>query len=216
MNTTHTFSKIEEIANSITHGIGALLSIAALVILVVFSYTQGTLLHVISFSIFGGTMLLLYVSSTLVHSFPAGKAKDVFEIMDHSSIYLFIAGTYTPFLFIVIKGWAGWTLFGVIWGMAILGIIFKIFFVKRFLYLSTALYIAMGWLIVLAWKPLVTSLPTGGVALLVTGGILYTIGTIFYMWRGFQFHHAVWHLFVLAGSVAHFFTILIYVLPIGT
>ncbi|WP_102349801.1 PAQR family membrane homeostasis protein TrhA [Bacillus sp. Marseille-P3661] len=214
MSTTHTFSKHEEIVNSITHGIGALLSIAALVLLIVFSYSQGTLLHVISFSIFGSTMLLLYVSSTLVHSFPPGKAKDIFEIMDHASIYLFIAGTYTPFLFIVIKGWLGWTLFGVIWGMAILGVVFKIFFVKRFLYLSTVIYLLMGWLIVFAWKPLVSILPTGGVIWLVLGGILYSIGTIFYMWRGFKFHHAVWHLFVLAGSIAHFFAILLYVLPI--
>lgn len=214
MTTTHTFSKIEEIANSITHGIGALLSIAALVLLVVFSATEGTLLHVISFSIFGGTMLLLYLSSTLVHSFPAGKAKDIFEIMDHSSIYLFIAGTYTPFLFIVIKGWIGWTLFGIIWGLALLGVVFKIFFCKRFVYLSTAIYIVMGWLIVLAWKPLAASLPAGGMVLLVTGGILYTLGTIFYVWRGFKFHHAIWHLFVLCGSIAHFFAVFLYVLPL--
>ncbi|HHY74805.1 MAG TPA: hemolysin III family protein [Bacillus bacterium] len=214
MNTTHTFSKIEEIANSITHGIGALLSIAALVLLVVFSSTQGTILHVISFSIFGGTMLFLYVSSTLLHSFPAGKTKDVFEIMDHSSIYLFIAGTYTPFLFIVIKGWVGWTLFGIIWGLALLGVVFKIFYCKKFLYVSTALYVVMGWLIVFAWKPLVTGLPTGGMVLLITGGVLYTLGTIFYVWRGFTFHHMVWHLFVLFGTVAHFFAVFLYVLPI--
>lgn len=215
MNTTHTFTKIEEIVNSITHGIGALLSIAALVLLTVFSSLEGSVLHVISFSIFGGTMLLLYVSSTLVHSFPAGKAKDIFEIMDHSSIYLFIAGTYTPFLFIVIKGWVGWTLFGIIWGLALLGVVFKIFFCKRFLYLSTILYVVMGWLIVFAWKPLAAGLSTGGMVLLVTGGILYTIGTIFYVWRGFIFHHAVWHVFVLLGSVAHFFAVFLYVLPLN-
>lgn len=216
MNTTHTFSKVEEIVNSITHGIGALLSAAALVLLIVVSTTQGSVLHVISFTIFGATMLLLYVSSTLVHSFPAGKAKDIFEIMDHSSIYLFIAGTYTPFLFIVIKGWVGWTLFGVIWGLALVGVIFKIFYCKRFLYLSTAIYIVMGWLIVFAWKPLITGLPTGGMVFLVAGGLLYTLGTIFYVWRGFQFHHAVWHLFVLFGSIAHFFAVFLYVLPLNS
>ncbi|WP_458413653.1 PAQR family membrane homeostasis protein TrhA [Schinkia sp. CFF1] len=215
MNTTHTFTKIEEIANSITHGIGALLSIAALTILVIYSAAQGTLLHIISFSIFGGTMLLLYVSSTLLHSFPAGKAKDIFEIMDHSSIYLFIAGTCTPFLFIVIKGWLGWTLFGVIWGLALLGVVFKIFYCKRFLYLSTVLYIVMGWLIVFAWKPLITNLPMGGMVLLITGGVLYTLGSIFYVWRGFTFHHMVWHLFVLFGSVTHFFAVFLYVLPLS-
>lgn len=215
MNTTHTFTKIEEIANSITHGIGALLSIAALTILVIYSAAQGTLLHIISFSIFGGTMLLLYVSSTLLHSFPVGKAKDIFEIMDHSSIYLFIAGTCTPFLFIVIKGWLGWTLFGVIWGLALLGVVFKIFYCKRFLYLSTVLYIVMGWLIVFAWKPLITNLPMDGMVLLITGGVLYTLGSIFYVWRGFTFHHMVWHLFVLFGSVAHFFAVFLYVLPLS-
>ncbi|KKI88692.1 hemolysin D [Bacillus sp. SA1-12] len=213
MANTHTFSKGEEIANSITHGIGGLLSMAALVVLIVFSSIYGTAWHIISFTIFGITMLLLYTASTLVHSFPAGKAKDFFEILDHSAIYFFIAGTYTPFLFIAVKGWVGWTLFGIVWGLAIAGTIFKAFFVKKFVFLSTVMYVIMGWLIVFAWNDITANIAANGVALLVIGGVLYTVGAIFYVWRGFKYHHAIWHLFVLAGSVFHFFSILFYLLP---
>ena len=133
MSNTHIFSKREEIANSVIHGIGALLSVAALVILIVSAVMHGTAWHVVSFTLFGATMVILFVSSTLVHSFPAGRAKDVFEIMDHSSIYFFIAGAYTPLLFLAVKGPLGWTLFGIVWGLAIAGTVFKAFFVKRFL-----------------------------------------------------------------------------------
>ncbi|MFZ3588727.1 PAQR family membrane homeostasis protein TrhA [Bacillus sp. DJP31] len=213
MATTHTFTKGEEIANSITHGIGGLLSIAALVILIVFSSLYGTAWHVVSFTLFGSTMVLLYTSSTLVHSFPKGKAKDVFEILDHSSIYFFIAGTYTPFLFIAVKGWLGWTLFGIVWGLAIGGTVFKAFFVKKFLHASTLLYVLMGWMIVFAWSSLVENLHSTGLTLLVIGGVLYTVGAIFYIWRGFKFHHAIWHLFVIGGTSVHFFSVLFYLLP---
>lgn len=208
MSNTHIFSKREEIANAIIHGIGALLSVAALVILIVSSALHGTAWHVVSFTLFGATMVILYVSSTLVHGFPAGRAKDVFEVLDHSSIYFFIAGTYTPFLFIAVKGPLGWTLFGVVWGIAIAGTVFKAFFVKRFLHTSTLLYVVMGWLLVFAWKPLVTNISTEGLILLAVGGVLYTFGAIFYVWRGFTYHHAVWHVFVLAASVLHFFAVL--------
>lgn len=213
MANTHTYSKNEEIANAITHGIGVLLSIAALVILIVSAAYRGTALHVVSFTIYGTTMLLLYVASTLVHSFPAGKAKRVFEVLDHSFIYVFISGTYTPILFHVVQGTLGWVLFGVVWGLTIIGIVFKSFFADRFLFTSTILYILMGWCIVFAWKPLSTHLAAGGVKMLVIGGLLYTVGTVFYMWRSFPYHHAVWHLFVLSGSVIHFFAIFLYILP---
>jgi hemolysin III len=213
MATTHTFTKGEEIANSITHGIGGLLSIAALVLLIVFSSLYGTAWHVVSFTLFGTTMVLLYTSSTLVHSFPKGKAKDVFEILDHSSIYFFIAGTYTPFLFIAVKGWLGWTLFGIVWGLAIAGTIFKSFFVKKYLHTSTILYVLLGWMIVFAWNPLVENLPKNGLTLLIIGGVLYTLGAIFYVWRGFKYHHMIWHIFVVAGSAAHFFAVFFYLLP---
>ncbi|MFC7679754.1 hemolysin III family protein [Paenibacillus sp. GCM10028914] len=214
MANTHTYPRREEIANAITHGIGAALSVAALVLLIVFSSLEGTVWHVVSFTIYGTTMLLLYLNSTLVHSFKEGKAKDVFEFLDHSSIYLFIAGTYTPFLLVAIRGTLGWSLFGVIWGIALFGCVFKAFFVKKFLFMSTVFYVAMGWLIVIAWNPLTAVIAPQGINLLVGGGLLYTLGTIFYVWRGFPFHHAIWHLFVLAGSVLHFFAVLFYVLPI--
>jgi len=214
MAATHTFSRQEEVANSITHGIGVLLSISALVILIVYSSLYGTPWHVVSFTIFGITMFILYLSSTLLHSLPEGKAKDVFEIFDHSSIYFFIAGTYTPFLVIVIKGGLGWSLFGIVWFLAIAGTVFKCFFVKKYLFTSTILYVVMGWLIVFAWKPLTDTLSHEGMNYLVIGGALYTLGAIFYVWRAFKYHHAVWHLFVLAGSISHFFCVLYYVLPI--
>ncbi len=213
MVNTYTYTKKEEIANAITHGIGAILSAAALVLLIVFASIHGTAWHVVSFSIFGSTMFLLYLSSTLVHSAPEGKWKDLFEIFDHTSIYLFIAGTYTPFTLTIVKGPLGWSLFGIVWGIALVGTVFKAFFTKRFVILSTIFYIAMGWIIVIAWKPLIAGLPTGGLVLLVTGGLAYTLGTIFYVWRGFPYHHMVWHLFVLAGSILHFFAVLLYVLP---
>jgi hemolysin III len=215
MANTYTYPRREEIANAITHGIGAALSVAALVLLIVFSSLKGTAWHVVSFTIYGSTMLLLYLSSTLVHGLRDGKAKDFFEFMDHSSIYLYIAGTYTPFLLVAIRGTLGWSLFGIVWGTALFGVIFKAFFVKKFLFLSTIFYIAMGWLIVIAWNPLTAVVAPQGMTLLAVGGVLYTLGTIFYVWRGFPYHHAIWHLFVLAGSILHFFAILIYLLPIG-
>ncbi|MEK4536944.1 hemolysin III family protein [Peribacillus butanolivorans] len=214
MANTHVYTKKEEVVNAITHGVGVLLSIAALVFLIIFSVQKGSAWHVVISVIYGVSMLLLYVSSTLVHSFPAGKTKDLFEIFDHSAIYLFIAGTYTPIMLLVIQGTLGWTLLGIVWGVAVIGVVFKAFFVKKFLFLSTILYIAMGWLIVIAWGPLSAAMPSAGIQLLVAGGLLYTFGAVFYVWRGFPYHHAVWHLFVLAGSVAHFFAVLFYIIPL--
>lgn len=214
MANTYTYSRREEVANAITHGIGALLSIAALVLLIVFASLKGTPWHVVSFTIYGVSMLLLYSCSTIVHSLKEGKAKDLFEIFDHSSIYLYIAGSYTPFLLVATRGALGWTLFGIVWGIAIGGTVFKAFFVKRFLFMSTLFYLGMGWLIVLIWPQLTAAVPGPGITLLAAGGLLYTLGTLFYVWRGFPYHHAVWHLFVLGGSVLHFFAILLYLLPV--
>ncbi|MER2237687.1 MAG: hemolysin III family protein [Psychrobacillus sp.] len=208
MSNTHIFSKREELANAIIHGVGTLLSIAALVILIVSSVKYGDAWHVVSFTLFGASMVLLFTSSTLVHAFPAGRAKDFFEIMDHSSIYYLIAGSYTPLLFIVVKGPLGWTLFGIMWGLAIAGTVFKAYFVKRFLHTSTILYVVIGWLIVFAWKPLITNMSTEGLILLALGGLLYTGGAVFYVWRGFPYHHAVWHVFVLAAAILVFFAIM--------
>ncbi len=214
MANTHTYSRKEEVANAITHGIGVVLSIAALVLLIVLSSEKGTAWHVVSFSIYGATMLLLYLNSTLVHSLRDGKAKDLFEFFDHSSIYLFIAGSYTPYLLIAIRGTLGWSLFGIIWGMAVLGVLFKAFFVKKFLFMSTIFYIIMGWLMMIAWSPLSHVVAAGGMHLLLIGGLLYTLGTIFYVWRAFPYHHAIWHVFVLAGSVVHFLSLL-YLMPLS-
>ncbi|MFD2616602.1 PAQR family membrane homeostasis protein TrhA [Terrilactibacillus laevilacticus] len=212
MTNTRVFTKGEEIANATIHGIGMLLSIAALIILIVLSSIQGSAWYIVSFTLFGVTMLLLYTSSTFVHAIPRGKAKHVFEILDHSSIYFFIAGTYTPFLFIGLNGWLGWTLFGIVSFLAVGGTIFKCFFVKKYVFLSTLLYIVMGWLIVLAWQPLTAHVPEISAQLLFVGGLLYTVGSIFFVWRGFKYHHAMWHFFVLVGSIAHFFSVL-FLLP---
>lgn len=212
MASTHVFSKEEEISNSITHGIGVILSIAALVILIVFASLYGNVWHVVSFTLFGATMLLLYTSSTLLHALKPGRAKDFFEIMDHSSIYFFIAGSYTPFLLVAVQSATGWTLFGIVWGLAIAGTIFKAFFVKKFLFTSTLLYVVMGWLIVFVWDDLVAIIHPTSLILLIIGGLLYTVGAIFYIWKLFKHHHAVWHVFVLSATVCHFFAVL-YLLP---
>ena len=210
MASTHSYSRVEEIANAISHGIGVVFSISALTLLLAFAFMDGSIVSIVSYSIYGVTMLLLYVSSTLLHSFPEGKVKNLFEIFDHSSIYLFIAGSYTPILLNVIQGRVGLMLLILLWSVATLGIIFKVFFVKRFLYTSTLLYIAMGWIVVFAWQPLITNFHDIGVVLLIIGGLLYTIGAVFYMFRLFRFHHMVWHLFVLAGTVVHFLAILLF------
>ncbi|MFO7819482.1 MAG: hemolysin III family protein [Halanaerobacter sp.] len=198
----------EEITNVILHGIGLGLAIAALVVLVVLATIFGTQRQIISFSIYGATLVLLYLSSTLYHSFPPGRVKKIFKIFDHAAIYLLIAGTYTPITLVTLRGTLGWGIFAVVWIIAIIGISFKIFFVDRFKILSTVLYIIMGWLIVIAIKPLFLSLNQTSKIFLVLGGVLYTVGTIFYAWRSLKYHHAVWHLFVLAGSICHFFTML--------
>ncbi|WP_430786252.1 PAQR family membrane homeostasis protein TrhA [Virgibacillus flavescens] len=208
----HTFTREEEIVHAITHGIGALLSIVALVLLISYASVADNAWNLITVIVFGITMLFMYISSTVMHILLDGKWKDIFQIFDHSSIYLFIAGTYTPLLLSVIGGKLGWILFGIIWGMAIIGVIFKIFFVEKFVVISTLMYILMGWIIVFAWDPLIQSLNESGVLLLIIGGVFYTVGAIFYVWRGFPYHHAVWHLFVLAGSTFHFLTIFYYVI----
>lgn len=208
------YSLREEIANAITHGIGALLSIAALVLLVVFSSIYGGPWEIVSFSIFGAALVLLYTNSTMVHSLPKGKAKNVFEILDHSSIFFLIAGTYTPFLLVTLRGPLGWSIFGIIWSLALVGGLLKGFFVKRFIKLSTTCYVLMGWFIIIAIKPLYDQLSFQGIFWLVLGGLLYTVGSIFYVWRKIPFHHALWHMFVVAGSFAHFWAVEFYVLSI--
>jgi hemolysin III len=198
----------EEIASSITHGIGAALSIAALVILVVLAAKQGDAWRIVSFSVYGTTLILLYLASTLYHAIQHRGAKKVFRILDHSSIFLLIAGTYTPFLLVSLRGRWGWSLFGVIWALAITGIVFKAIFIHRMKKLSVVIYILMGWLILIALKPMLANIPKAGLWWLAGGGLAYTGGVVFYAMKSVKFAHAVWHLFVLAGSICHFFAIL--------
>jgi len=198
-------SLAEEIANSITHGIGTGLSIAGTSVLVVMASLYGDVWQVVSFSIYGAALILLYLASTLYHSFQNPKTKRIFKIIDHSSIYLLIAGTYTPFMLVSIRGAWGWSLFGIIWGLAFAGIMFKAFFIGRFKKLSTLVYLLMGWLIVIAFKPMLDSVPTGGLIWLAAGGFSYTFGVIFYAWHSLKYSHAIWHLFVLGGSICHYF-----------
>lgn len=206
----------EEVANSLTHGLGLIVSIFGLVILVVHAARYGGPLHVTVCSIYGATLVLLYLSSTLYHSFSGNpRLRHLFKVFDHSAIYLLIAGSYTPFTLIALRGGWGWSLFGVVWGIAIAGICFKAGFVNRFYVLSTILYLAMGWIVVLAIKPLIAALPPGGLWLLVAGGVAYSIGTLFYGVFRFPFHHAVWHLMVVLGSLFHYFAVLFFVLPRG-
>jgi hemolysin III len=203
----------EETINALTHGLGALLSLGGLAVLVVMASLHGDAWHIVSCSIYGFTLVLLFSSSTLYHSFRSQRVKHIFRIIDHASIYLLIAGTYTPFVLVNLRGRWGWSLFGVIWGLALAGIVFQIFFVSRFRLVQTMIYLAMGWLVVIAIKPLFMHVPRLGLLWLLFGGLCYTVGAVFYLWKKLPYHHAVWHLFVLGGSVCHYFAILFYVLP---
>ncbi len=203
----------EEIANAVTHGVGLMLSVACLTVAVVFAARHGTAKLIVSVAIYGATLCLLYLSSTLYHSLPPGRAKHILNICDHSTIYLLIAGTYTPITLALADqsgGW-GWSLFGVIWGLALLGIAFQALFIHRFRVLSTLTYLAMGWLVLIAIKPIWRFLGPRGFLWIAIGGACYTLGVIFYAWKRPRFTHAVWHLFVLAGSLAHFFGILLHI-----
>lgn len=211
--TSEKYSYLEEIFNSISHGIGALISICGLVLLIVFSAMYGNLNHIISCTIFGIALVLLYTASTLYHSFRRPDLKHLFKIFDHSCIYILIAGTYTPFLLVTIRGFTGWSMLIILWSLTVIGVLFKIFFVHRFKIISTVAYILMGWIIIFAIKPLFHTLPGGGLAWLISGGLAYTFGTIFYAWNKLPFNHAIWHLFVLAGSACHFFAVMFYVIP---
>ena len=200
------------LANAITHGIGALLAIAGAVYLIV-SSMRGTAWQVVSCSVFAATLVLVYVCSTLYHSLVRTRARHVFHILDHSSIYLLIAGTYTPFCLVSLRGPLGWTLFCVEWSLAVSGVVFKSFAVDRFEVASALVYLAQGWFIVVAVGPLVHTLGWHGLAWLGAGGLAYTLGIVFFALDRLRYFHALWHLFVLAGSIAHYFGILFYVVP---
>lgn len=210
------YSIKEEIANSITHGIGIVFAIAALCILAIFAGIYGNPRHVISVSVYGFTLILLYASSTLYHSIQTPRTKSIFQIIDHSAIYMLIAGTYTPFTLVNLRGPWGWSLFAVVWCLALIGTAIQLGQMERWRVVSMVLYIGMGWTILVAIKPLISTVATGGLILLLLGGLAYTFGILFYRWNSLKFHHAVWHIFVLTGSILHFFAVLYYVIPMKT
>lgn len=205
--------QIEELVNGLTHGTGALLSAAGLGVLVVLACLHGTALHIVSCSIYGATLVLLYTASTLYHSVRSPRLKQAFRIVDRSCIYLLIAGTYTPFTLVTLQGRWGWTLFGLVWVLAAAGIVFQLFFAQRFKVLSAVGYLLMGWLVVFAVKPLLEALPDGGFSWLLAGGIVYTVGALFYLFKRLPYNHAIWHFFVLGGSACHYIAVLLYVVP---
>jgi hemolysin III len=206
------YSLGHEISNSVSHGVGAVFSVIGLILLVIRAVGNGDPWQVVSVSIFGTSMVLLYTSSTLYHALIPPRARRIFKILDHSMIYILIAGTYTPFLLISLRGGWGWSMFGVVWGVSIIGIVLKVFYAGRFKLISTLLYLALGWMAMIAIKPMMANVPTTGLLWLLAGGGAYSIGTIFYMWRKVPYHHAIWHLFVICGTVCHFKSIYSYLL----
>ena len=206
--------KAEEIANSISHGIGTALAVAGVVLLVVSGALYGTVWHIVSFSVFGASMILLYLASTLYHGVKKPRLKAKLNKFDHSAIYILIAGSYTPLSLISLRGWVGWTIFGLIWTLAIAGVIYKVWFYSpRWRNLSTYLYVAMGWLVILAIVPVVRNVPNTSLWFFLAGGISYTGGVAFYLRHHIPFFHLIFHLFILGGSVCHFFAFL-FLLPI--
>lgn len=201
----------EQIANAITHGVGFGMSVTCLVLLVVFASLRHGAREIVSCSIYGATLVILYLSSTLYHSIHTPRIRRVLNIIDHAAIYLLIAGTYTPYLLVPLRGALGWSLFGIVWGIAAIGIVFQTLFIGRFKRLSTLSYVAMGWLMITALVPLMKVLPLMAILWLAIGGLCYTLGVIFYAWQRLKFAHALWHLFVLAGSICHFFGVFFYV-----
>jgi hemolysin III len=207
------FSKGEEIANAITHGLGSLGSVLGLVVLTTLASSRGDAKLVIGVSIFGASMVILYTASTFYHALTHKRAKDIFELMDHGAIYLLIAGSFTPFALSVLGGSWGWSSLGSVWGLAILGIIYEVVFRRPWKWLSLSFYVGLGWLMTIVVKPMSAVLPSDGLSLIIAGGLSYTLGAVFYAWRAFPYHHAVWHVFVLGGTGCHFACVLLYVIP---
>jgi len=200
-------SPAEEIANSLTHGLGFVLAVAGAPILLVTATRRGTWTDLVAVGVFSAAMALAYLSSAIYHALPRGRGKDLWHVIDHAAIYLLIAGTYTPFTLGVLKGGWGWTLFGLIWGLAAVGVVFKVFAGIRWHGVSTAVYVAMGWLAIVAAKPLWDSLPPAGIAWLLAGGVSYTAGVAFYLNKRLRYSHTIWHLFVVAGTGCHFMAV---------
>ena len=210
------YSLNEEIANCITHLVGIALAVVGSAALMSTAWKYGTVWHIVGCSVFALTLILLYAVSVLYHGVQTPRAKSILRILDHSSIFLLIAGTYTPFALVNLRGPWGWALFGVIWGLAILGIIFKVIMLHRWALASVGLYVAMGWTGVIAAKPMIACVAPSGLLLLLVGGLAYTSGIGFYAWRRLPYHHAIWHVFVMGGSICHFFAILFCVVRVGS
>jgi hemolysin III len=207
------YNRGDEIASGVIHGVGVVLAIAALGVLAVLAARDGTAWHVVGCSIFGVTLVLLYTASTLYHSIPQPRAKAVLRVVDHCAIFLLIAGTYTPFALVNLRGPWGWSLLGGVWAAAVSGVALRAALRRHLPALFLVLYLAMGWSALAMRGPLLDHVEPGGVALLLAGGLAYTVGVAFYLWRRLPYQHAIWHVFVLAGSTLHFFAILLYVVP---
>jgi hemolysin III len=214
MPSNRVISLREEVANAVTHGVGLVLSLIGMPILILAALDRGERATVIGASVFGATLIALYAASTLYHAIPHPTLKQKLRVVDHAAIYLLIAGTYTPFTLGVLRGTWGWTLFGIVWTLAALGVLFKVVFGSGAMAkVSTAIYVAMGWVIIIAIKPLMASMEHAGLMLLVAGGLCYTGGVIFYVDRRRAWTHPVWHLFVMGGSICHYFAVLWYAAP---
>ena len=209
------YSLIEERLNISSHAIGLLFSVIALILLVIRASEIGDLMYVISFSVFGISLVLLYAASTFYHSVQAPVLRNRMRIVDHAAIYVLIAGTYTPFTLVVLGGWTGWIIFAVSWMMATIGIVLKLFFTGKYDRISTFMYVFMGWIILFAIQPLIETLPYEGLFWLVAGGVSYTVGAILYGIAKIKFNHAIFHIFVLLGSVCHFVSVYFYVWPVS-
>ena len=207
----HKYPLGEEIANSVTHGVGAIFSVVALTLMVVFASFGADPWRIVSVSIFGASLIVLYLASTLYHAFPWPRVKKIMRVFDHSAIYFLIAGTYTPYLLVNMRGPWGWSLFVVLWTATVAGCFFKAFCMGRWNYISTLIYVAMGWSMLVALKPALQTIPTGALVLMLIGGIFYTFGVVFYLWERLPYNHAIWHLFVLGGSVTHFVAVFCFV-----
>ena len=209
------YPPLEEKINIISHGIGMILSVIALVLLIIRSTAYGDINHIISFTVYGLSLLILYSASTIYHNSKTESIRKKLNIFDHASIYVLIAGTYTPFVIITLNGTVGWILFGIVWTFALVGVIIKLFFIGKYDILSTSMYVFMGWLMVFAAKPLINNLATEGLIWLLIGGISYTIGAVIFSIRKIKFNHAIFHVFVLIGSICHFISVYLYVVPVS-
>jgi hemolysin III len=209
------YSFKEELINSATHGVGVALAFIGLIVLVGLALVYGNIWHKVSFPIYGISLVLLYLASTLYHGIQQPKAKRVLRLLDHSAVYLLIAGTYTPFLMVKMQTPLGWSLLTAVWIIAVVGILFKVFYIGRYEKYTTMGYVAMGWICLIGARQIVTLMPPWALFGLFLGGVVYTAGVLFFVWERIPYNHAIWHLFVMGGSAVHFFTVLLFVLPLS-